>query len=246
MDGEPRPVVLVTGAARRVGAVIAEHLAVAGWTLALHYRHSAAEMQQLLERLRARGATVEAFQADLLDAAAPAALVQAVQARFGRLDGLVHNASSFYPTPLGTITTAQFDDLIGSNARAPLLLSQAAAPLLAASGRGAIVSLVDIYAERPLPRYLPYCMAKAALVALTLGLARALGPAVRVNAVAPGNILWSDNPEKADTPQEVRERTALARSGEPADVARAVAFLLREPYITGEILRVDGGRWLQI
>lgn len=241
-----RPVVLITGAAKRVGACIAEQLAAEGHALALHYRHSAAAMQALVGRLRAGGAEVEAFQADLLEADAPARLIADVHARFGRLDGLVNNASSFYPTPLATITTAQFDELMGSNARAPLFLSQAAAPLLARNGHGAIVNIVDIYAERPLPRYLPYCMAKAALVALTHGLARALGPAVRVNAVAPGNILWSENPEKADTPDDVRLRTALGRSGEPADIARAVAFLLREPYITGEVLRVDGGRWLHI
>lgn len=239
-----RKLILITGAARRVGAAIASELAASGHALALHYRSSGAAMQALVERLSEQ-TEVHSFQADLLDPAAPARLIEEVRLRCGRLDGLVNNASSFYPTPLADTTLAQFDDLMTSNARAPLFLCQAAAPLLR-EARGAIVNLVDIYAERPLPRYLPYCMAKAALLALTYGLARELGPKVRVNAVAPGNIIWSENAEKADTPQAVTERTALRRGGEPADIARAVRFLLGEPYITGEVLRVDGGRWLYI
>ncbi len=241
------PVVLITGAAKRVGACIAARLHAAGYDLALHYRNSAAEMRALVDDLEsARPASTLALQANLDDVDALPGLVDATLARFGRLDGLVNNASSFYPTPFGTIASNDFDVLMASNARAPLLLAQAAAPHLRAS-KGAIVNIVDIYADRPIPRYLPYCMAKAALVALTYGLARELGPEVRVNAVAPGNILWSTNPEKAETATMVEERTALKRQGEPDDIAGAVLYLLRDAsYVTGQVLRVDGGRWLNI
>lgn len=242
-----RPVVLITGAARRVGATIARRLHGAGYDLALHYRHSAGEMQALQSELEAlRPASTLALQADLNDLPATQALVPQALAHYGRLDALVNNASSFYPTPLDQISEAQFADLMATNARAPLFLAQAAAPALRAA-RGAIVNLVDIYAERPLARYLPYCMAKAALVALTYGLARELGPEVRVNAIAPGNILWSTNPEKAESLNTVIERTALKRQGEPEDLAGAALFLLRDAgYVTGQVLRVDGGRWLNI
>lgn len=242
-----RPVVLITGAARRVGATIARRLHGAGYDLALHYRHSADEMRALQSELEAlRPGSTLALQADLNDLPATQALVPQALAHYGRLDALVNNASSFYPTPLDQISEAQFADLMATNARAPLFLAQAAAPALRAA-RGAIVNLVDIYAERPLARYLPYCMAKAALVALTYGLARELGPEVRVNAIAPGNILWSTNPEKAESLNTVIERTALKRQGEPEDLAGAALFLLRDAgYVTGQVLRVDGGRWLNV
>ncbi len=241
------PVVLITGAAVRVGACIAQRLHAAGYDLALHYRHSAAEMQTLVDSLEsARPNSTLTLQADLADDAALPGMIAATTQRFGRLDGLVNNASTFYPTPFGEITGTDFEAMMASNARAPMLLAQAAAPHLRES-RGAIVNIVDIYAERPIPRYLPYCMAKAALVALTYGLARELGPEVRVNAVAPGNILWSTNPEKAETSAMVEERTALQRQGAPDDIAGAVLFLLRDAgYVTGQVLRVDGGRWLNI
>ena len=241
------PVVLVTGAARRVGATIARRLHAAGFDVALHYRSPGADLVALVAELEsARPGSTLALQADLADIPASTALVPAILARFGRLDALVNNASSFYPTPLGGVEEAQFDDLMATNARAPLFLAQAAeAPLRTA--RGAIVNLVDIYADRPIPRYLPYCMAKAALVALTYGLARELGPEVRVNAIAPGNILWSTNPEKAETLAMVEQRTALKRQGSPEDLAGAVLWLLRDAgYVTGQVLRVDGGRWLNI
>ncbi len=247
MNPTPHPVALITGAARRVGATIARRLHAAGFDVALHYRSPGADLDALVADLESarRGSTL-ALQADLADTAASAALVPAILARFGRLDALVNNASSFYPTPLGGIEEAQFDDLMATNARAPLFLAQAAADALRAA-RGAIVNLVDIYADRPIPRYLPYCMAKAALVALTYGLARELDPEVRVNAIAPGNILWSTNPEKAETLAVVEQRTALKRQGAPEDIAAAALWLLREAgYVTGQVLRVDGGRWLNI
>lgn len=219
----------------------------AGFDVALHYRSPGADLDALVAELEsARPGSTLALQADLADTAASAALVPAILARFGRLDALVNNASSFYPTPLGGIEEAQFDDLMATNARAPLFLAQAAADALRAA-RGAILNLVDIYADRPIPRYLPYCMAKAALVALTYGLARELGPEVRVNAIAPGNILWSTNPEKAETLAVVEQRTALKRQGAPEDIAGAALWLLRDAgYVTGQVLRVDGGRWLNI
>ncbi|HBK56847.1 MAG TPA: pteridine reductase [Xanthomonadales bacterium] len=237
------PVALVTGSAKRVGATIARRLHRAGFDLALHYRRSAADMQALCAELNtARPGSACAFAADLAEPADVEALVPAVLAQFGRLDALVNNASGYYATPIGAIQAGQWDDLFAANARAPLFLAQAAAPALRA-GRGAIVNIVDIYAERPLPGHTVYCMAKAALAMLTLSLARELGPDVRVNAVAPGNVLWSENFAKAETETIVRERTALARQGSPDDIAEAVRWLIVDAgYVTGQILRVDGGR----
>lgn len=243
----PAPVALVTGAARRIGAQIARRLHASGYDLALHYRNSRADMDALVAELEAaRPASTLALQADLAQFDRLPELIAHAVGRFGRLDALVNNASAYYATPLGTATPAQWDELFASNARAPFFLSQAAAPHLKASG-GAIVNIADIYAERPLPGHSVYCMAKAALVMATKALAQELGPDVRVNAVAPGNILWSDNPEKAETPEQVRERTALRRQGEPDDIAGAVHWLLAgNRYVTGQILAVDGGRTLSI
>ncbi len=240
-----RPVVLVTGAAKRIGAVIARRLHAAGCDLALHYRHSAEQMQALMEELEAeRPGSTLALQADLADTTALPGLVERTAAHFGRLDGLVNNASTFYATPLGTITEAHWEELFASNAKAPLFLAQAAAPHLRAAG-GAIVNILDIYAERPLADHPVYCMAKSALRMLTFSLAQSLGPQVRVNGVAPGTVLWSTNPFKAETEAVVREQTALRRLGSPDDVAEAVRFLLLDArYTTGAILPVDGGRLL--
>lgn len=247
MPSHPEPVVLVTGAARRVGAVIARVLNGRGCRVVLHHRGSAADAQALAAELeQARPGSTALVQADLADPAAPALLVQAALDRFGRLDGLVNNASAFRPTPVGEIGQDDWDELFASNARAPLFLSQAAAPHLAAD-EGAIVNLVDIYAERPLARHTVYVMAKAALAAMTLSLARELGPAVRVNGVAPGAVMWPEEGKAYADQQALLAGTALKRMGRPEDVAGAVAFLLLDaPYVTGEILRVDGGRWLAI
>jgi len=247
MNSGSAKVALVTGAAKRVGADIVRVLHAAGFDIALHYRGSVVEANALKAELETiRSNSVALFQCDLNQLTEIAPLVQNVLAHFGRLDALVNNASSFYPTPLGEITVDQIQDLFASNAFAPLLLAQAAAPALQKT-QGAIVNIVDIYADRPLPRYAPYCMAKAALVAATYALARELGPNVRVNGIAPGNIIWSNNMEKAETPQIVLERTALKRQGGPLDIAATVKFLICDaPYITGQILRVDGGRWLFI
>jgi len=235
--------VLITGGAQRIGAEIARTLHRSGWTVLISYRESVSQALALCANLNAeRAESCAIFQADLNDPVSRDALLPSVIDRTGRLDGLVNNASSFYPTPIGAATDAQWDDLFNSNARAPFFLSQAAAPHLRAT-RGAIVNIVDIYAERALPNYPVYCMAKAALAMMTLSLARELGPEVRVNGVAPGNILWSTNMVKAETLAIVEERTTLKRQGSPQDIAEMVAFLLeRANYVSGEIIAVDGGR----
>ncbi len=239
------PVVLVTGAARRVGAEIARSLHAAGACVAIHYRSSAAEATALAAALNAeRPGSTETFAADLRDMAALPRLVEAVVARFGRLDALVNNASSFYATKVGAVDTAAWDDLIGSNLKAPLFLAQAAAAHLLRSG-GCIVNITDIHAERPLKGYPLYCAAKAGLLGLTRALALELGPQVRVNAVAPGPIEWpqgtDDFPPAART--DIIEHTLLKRIGAPSDIARTVKFLVFDaPYVTGQVINVDGGR----
>ena len=242
-----RPVALVTGAAKRIGAAIARRLHAEGYDLALHYRSSRAEMDALVADLeRDRPGSVIALQAELAEFDRLPELVARTVGHFGRLDGLVNNASAYYATPMGQATPAQWDERFASNARAPFFLSQAAAPHLARTG-GAIVNIVDIYAERPLRGHAVYSMAKAALAMATRALALELGPDVRVNGVAPGNVLWSENPIKAETLETVLERTALERQGEPGDIAEAVLWLLRgNRYVTGQILAVDGGRTLTI
>jgi pteridine reductase len=239
------PVVLVTGAARRVGAEIARTLHAAGACVAIHYRASATAADDLAAALNgARPDTAACFAADLLDAAALPPLVAAAVARFGRLDALVNNASSFYATEVGAIDAAVWDDLVGTNLKAPLLLAQAAAPHLQASS-GCIVNITDVHAERPLKGYPLYCAAKAGLLGLTRALALELGPRVRVNAVAPGAIEWPQNTN--DFPAAARaaiiEHTLLKRVGAPADIARTVKFLIFDaPYVTGQVINVDGGR----
>ena len=243
----PAPVALLTGAARRVGAVIARRLHAAGYDLALHFRRSAAEIADLQAELEARRPrSTLLLQAELGETARLAPLVETVLDRFGRLDALVNNASAFHPTPVGETSERDWDELFASNAKAPFFLAQAAAPALRAT-QGAIVNLVDIYAERPLRRHTVYCMAKAALQMLTLSLARELGPEVRVNGVAPGAVLWPEDGKAYTDQQALLAATALQRAGTPEDVAAAVLFLLRDArYTTGEILRVDGGRLLAI
>lgn len=239
------PAALVTGAARRLGAAIARRLHAAGHDLALHYRDSADAMRALASELdAARPGSVLTLQADLADAASLPGLVDAAVTRFGRLDVLVNNASAFSPTPLGTITSADWDAQFATNARAPLLLAQAAAPHLRAA-RGAIVNLVDLYAERPLRDHAVYCMSKAALVAGTRALALELAPDVRVNAIAPGAILWPEEGKPEAAKAAMLARTPLARVGSEHDIAEAVLWLLQgAAYTTGHVLPVDGGRLL--
>ena len=241
---ETQPVALVTGAARRVGAVIARTLHAAGYDVALHYRQSRGELDALADALEARRAhSTLVLQADLADSAQLPGLVDAVVTRFGRLDALVNNASIFHATPLGEITAAQCDELFAVNARAPLLLAQAAAPHLKVA-HGAIVNITDIYAERPLPQHAAYGMSKAALRMATAALAQALAPEVRVNAVAPGAILWPENKSDVDR-DAVLARIPLQRTGTPEEIANTVLWLIRDAgYVTGQTIRVDGGRIL--
>jgi len=237
-------VVLITGGAKRVGAAICRRLHRAGARILLHYRASAGEARLLQAELNHdRADSVALIQADLLDLSKLASIVEQCVNTFGKLDALVNNASSFYETPVGDISESDWNDLIGTNVRAPLFLAQAAAPALRKS-QGAIVNITDIHAERPLKNYVVYSVAKAALVGLTRSLARELAPEVRVNAVAPGPVIW---PEEDAFDEVARQRiissTPLRREGTPDDVARAVHFLLAEaPYITGETINVDGGR----
>jgi pteridine reductase len=234
---------LVTGAAKRIGAVIARTLHAAGANVAIHYHRSAEEAEQLAAELnRARGGSAFALAADIRDVEAVEQLAKDVLRRTRTLDVLVNNASNFYPTPLGTVTPEQWHDLVGSNLKAPLFLSQALLPALRAS-RGVIINVVDVHAQRPLRDHPVYGAAKAGLAMLTRSLAKDLGPDIRVNGVAPGAILWPDEGMSEPLRAAIVKQTALKRSGEPEDIATTVLFLVRDaPYITGQIIAVDGGR----
>jgi len=237
---------LVTGGARRVGAEIARHLHAAGATVAIHYRNSRSEAQALTDELNAKRADSAAcFAADLLQTESLPALVDAVTQRCGGPHILVNNASSFYPTPFGELTEQHWHELIGSNLKAPLFLAQASAAALKRA-HGSIVNIVDIHGLRPLPNYIIYSTAKAALIHLTKALARELAPEVRVNGIAPGPVLWPETGVDAAQRQEIVNSTLLQRAGTPADVARAVCFFAASaPFVTGQILAVDGGRSLR-
>ena len=242
-------VILVTGGAKRVGAAICRRLHAAGASIALHYNTSSREAHALQTELEAvRANSVWCVQADLLDTKTLPNLITASIQHFGRLDGLVNNASSFFATPLSEITEQHWHDLIGTNLKAPLLLAQAAAPELKRTG-GAIVNIVDIHAERPMKNHLLYSVAKSGLAGLTRALAQELAPHVRVNGVSPGVNIWPENNAWANENhrQESIAHTLLQRAGEPDDIARTVQFLLTDaPYITGQIIAVDGGKSINI
>jgi pteridine reductase len=241
-------VVLVTGAAKRVGAAIARRLHREGANVMLHYRGSEREANALRAELSAaRAESVALVKADLLDIAGLLEIVRNTLDRFDRLDALVNNASMFFPTPVGEMTEATWESLVGANLRAPLFLSQAAAPYLKKTG-GSIVNITDIHADRPLKNYVIYSVAKAGLAGLTRSLARELAPEVRVNGVAPGAILWPEDGSWDDLMrQRVVSHTLLKRTGDPDDVARAVYYLIAEaPYVTGQIIAVDGGRSINL
>lgn len=241
--------ILVTGAARRLGAAIARTLHAAGCRVVIHCNRSRGEADALAAELNAaRDKSARVVQGDLLAANVLKGLVDRAASEFGRLDGLVNNASAFYATPIGRIDEDNWLDLIDSNLKAPLFLSQAAAPHLKKTG-GAIVNIVDIHAERPLKEFVVYSIAKAGLAGLTRSLALELGPEVRVNGVAPGAILWPEagHPGGAafQSTEQLRivDQAPLKRVGSPADIAGAVKYLLLDaPYVTGQILAVDGGR----
>jgi pteridine reductase len=236
-------VILVTGAARRIGAGIVTRLHAEGARVAIHFRGSADEANALAASFNEQRADSAAtFQADLLAVADLPALVADVVAWGGQLDALVNNASTFYPTPIGEITETHWHDLVGSNFKAPLFLSQAAAPHLRASG-GSIVNLVDIHAQRPLRNHPVYGPAKAALAMLTRALAKDLAPEVRVNGVSPGAILWPEDGMSDVAQETILRQVPLGRAGHPDDIAGCVLYLLRDaPYVTGQIIAVDGGR----
>jgi pteridine reductase len=241
------PVALVTGAARRLGAAIARTLHAAGFDVALHCHRSRAEADALAATLEAtRAGSVLVLQADLAEFDRLPELVANTIGWRGRLDALVNNASAFFPTPFAATTPAQWDALFAANARAPFFLTQAAAPHLRAT-RGAVVNLTDIHAERPLREHAVYGMSKAALAHMTRALALELAPDVRVNAIAPGAILWPEDDGKSDAAKAaLLARTPLGRTGTPEEVAEAVRWLLQDArYTTGQVLRLDGGRMLE-
>jgi pteridine reductase len=232
---------LITGAARRVGAGIARALHAAGANVVV--RTSAEAAEALVDELnQARPGSAILVEADVLDVSRLKTLPEAATAAFGALDLLINNASTFYPTPMGDITEIDWDDLIGTNLRAPLFLSQAAASALRISN-GLIVNIADIHGIRPLGRHPVYSIAKAGVIMLTKSLARELGPAVRVNAIAPGPVMWPEDGMDRQLQEKILERTILNRAGSPQDVARAVLFFATEaPFVTGQVLAVDGGR----
>ncbi|MES2554238.1 MAG: pteridine reductase, partial [Pseudomonadota bacterium] len=240
-------VILITGGAKRVGASICRLLHAEGASLMIHYRSSTSEARALQAELNLQRAnSVTIIQGDLLNLATLPNLVQETVKNFGRLDVLINNASSYYPTEIGEINDEQWEDLTGSNLKAPLFLSQAAAPELR-KHNGCIINITDMHVERPKKGYIVYSVAKAGLVTLTKSLAHELSPEVRVNAVAPGPVMWPEDNPQFDVVyrQRVISQTLLKRIGEPNDVAKAVKFLIQDaPFITGQIIAVDGGRSL--
>jgi pteridine reductase len=238
---------LVTGAAARIGSSIVEGLHGRGCNILLHYNSNLEAARQLADRLNARRAdSVTLCAADLSSAEGVDQLARAVRARFSTLDVLVNNASRFYSTPVGETLSYQWDDLVNSNLRGPYFLCQALLPELR-SAQGSIVNVVDVHAKRPMSDHAVYCISKSGLWMMTLALARELGPDIRVNGVAPGAILWPENELPEEAKRSILDRTALGRTGTPQDIASAVAYLaLDAPYVTGQILAVDGGRSLNI
>ena len=240
-------VALITGGAKRIGAETARTLHAAGMNIVIHYRSSQQEADELSYELnQARTNSAFVVQADLDDDHAYGKLIEDTVEIWGKLDVLINNASSFFPTEVGSITLGHWHNLMNSNLKAPLFLSQAATPFLKET-RGCIINMVDIHAFRPMKKHPVYCAAKAGLAMLTQSLAKELGPEIRVNGIGPGAILWPDNDMDENTKQHIIERTALKRHGEPKDIAKAILFLVRDAdYITGHIVPVDGGRSLNI
>ena len=234
---------LVTGAGKRIGATIARTLHAAGANVAVHYFRSAADADRVVAELNEqRASSAIAVGGDIREIAVVERVVADVVKHAGRLDILVNNASTFYPTPLGTVTEEHWHDLVGSNLKAPLFLAQAALPHLKAA-RGSIVNIVDIHAQRPLRNYVVYGAAKAGLAMLTRSLAKDLAPEIRVNGVAPGAILWPESGVPESVQQTILKQVPLKRTGSPEDIASAVLYLVRDAtYVTGQILAVDGGR----
>lgn len=237
--------VLITGAAKRIGAACARLLHSQGCNVFLHYRSSKeAALQLCYELNQLRPDSAYMMQADLLNREELEALVSEACMAWGKIDVLVNNASSFYPTPMADVTEQQWDELMGCNLKAPFFLAKLLTETLA-DNKGCIVNIVDIHAERGLKNYPVYSIAKAGLVAMTKILAKELGPVIRVNGIAPGAILWPDNELSEQEKQDILQRVALRRNGEPDDIAKALCFLIKDAdYMTGQILTIDGGRTL--
>jgi len=242
-----RRTALITGAARRIGACIAETLHQRGCEVFLHYHSSAGAVNELARKLNGlRADSARVLQADLGDPDEVQRLAGQVREHAGGLDLLVNNASQFFPTEVGSTSTSQWDDLMNSNLRGPYFLTQALIAELSLAG-GSVVNLLDVHAARPMPGHAVYCMAKAGLQMMTLALARELGPQIRVNGVAPGAILWPEHEGNSVAQQAILDKTVMGRAGQPEDIASAVAYLgLEAPYVTGQVLAVDGGRSLNI
>lgn len=236
---------LITGAAKRIGAAIAIKLHDAGFNITLHYRHSQNEAIALAQQLnKMRAGSVITLQADLLDDIAQQKLVDSHIAHWGNLDVLVNNASRFYPTPINSATRAQWQDVMGSNVEAPFFLSQKCFPFLKKT-HGSIINIVDIYSQKPLTQHPIYSISKAGIAMLTKTLATELAPDIRVNSISPGNILWpSDNIPNEALQQKMLSNIPLRRQGEPNDIAETVLFLINQPYMTGQLVNVDGGKSL--
>ena len=239
--------VLITGAARRIGACIAETLHQRGCDVYLHYHQSSAEVNELAEKLnQQRANSAVAMQANLGEASSIESLVRTLRSHTGNLSLLVNNASQFFPTAVGSTTQKQWDDLMDSNLRGAYFLTQALLPELSVGG-GSVVNLLDVHAVRPMQGHAVYCAAKAGMQMMTLALAKELGPTIRVNGVAPGAILWPEQEISSESQQETLRKTVMGKAGSPHDIASAVAYLgLDAPYVTGQVLAVDGGRSLNI
>ena len=235
--------VLVTGAGVRLGQAIAVSLGQQGMNVALHYHQS---LEGAKETLGLIGGDVKqhgCFQADLRQVSEIELLILQIEAQLGQIDVLINNAADFFPTPLGEVSESEWDHLISLNLKAPFFLSQLVGTAMLKRGQGKIVNIVDVAAERPWPQFLPYCASKAGLVSLTKGLAKALAPAVQVNAVAPGTML--PPPESSSFSHDLAiERSLLKKMGQPDDIAKAVTYFLENDFVTGTVLPVDGGRML--
>ena len=237
-----QPITLITGAAKRLGANTAVHLHNLGYTVIIHYnqsRQAAVALNDKLNTLRANSSAI--YQADFAEHESLLTLAQWIEQKFGQLDVLINNASSFYPTPLSTLTMAQYNDLIATNMTAPLFLTQACRPLLSNSN-GVVINMCDIHATRPLLNHSAYCMAKAGLKMMTLSLARELAPSIRVNGIAPGAIEWPSDTINNEVIDEVLKSVPLNKKGHVDDIAQAIEYLISASYVTGHILTVDGGR----
>lgn len=244
---ETRKTILITGGAKRIGRQMAKTLHAAGHNIALHYRSSSGAANQLVDELNGiRDNSIMSIQADLLDINAIPRLIDAVVEHFGRLDVLINNASSFYPTPIELLEDEFWNDLVGSNLKAPSFMAKYATKHLREAG-GTIINIVDIHARNPMANHPIYCAAKAGLEMLTKALARDLAPAIRVNAISPGAILWPEQQSSEAEQTEILRKIPLQRLGDPIDIAQLALFLIDQAdYITGQIIAVDGGRSIMI